>query len=122
MIFVGVINLFLFSRLSEALFGSILPEPYSILPLPLTFETLYFLFRDGLFDGQSIGKKLVGLRVVNLDGNKCTFKKSFLKASKRTGRVIIATSQSQPTLLGIKVWNLLELILPERRHKLGQEV
>jgi uncharacterized RDD family membrane protein YckC len=29
---------------------------------------LYILFRDGIFSGQSIGKKVMGIQVVNTDG------------------------------------------------------
>jgi uncharacterized RDD family membrane protein YckC len=34
---------------------------------------LYILFRDGFFGGQSIGKKILGLRVAHLDGRKIGF-------------------------------------------------
>lgn len=40
----------------------------------------YLLIADGLFDGRSLGKKLVGLRVVSADTLKpCTFKDSILR-------------------------------------------
>jgi uncharacterized RDD family membrane protein YckC len=34
---------------------------------------IYILFRDGLFGGQSIGKKILGLKVAHLDGRKIGF-------------------------------------------------
>lgn len=42
----------------------------------------YLLIGDGLFDGRSVGKKLIGLRVVSADTNKpCTFRDSILRNS-----------------------------------------
>lgn len=44
---------------------------------------LYILVSDGFFRGQSVGKKLVGLRVVATDpgqeGSKCTFRRSVVR-------------------------------------------
>lgn len=44
---------------------------------------LYILISDGFFNGQSIGKKLVGLRVVltepGREGQKCTFRRSAVR-------------------------------------------
>ena len=34
---------------------------------------LYILFRDGIFSGQSIGKKVMGIQVVNTDGRPIHF-------------------------------------------------
>lgn len=34
---------------------------------------LYILFRDGIFSGQSIGKKVMGIRVVHSDGRAIHF-------------------------------------------------
>ena len=34
---------------------------------------VYFVFRDGFFSGQSIGKKVMGIRVVHLDGRPISF-------------------------------------------------
>ncbi len=34
---------------------------------------IYIIFRDGLFGGQSIGKKIMGLKVVHADGRKISF-------------------------------------------------
>ena len=34
---------------------------------------LYITFRDGLFAGQSIGKKIMGVRVVHLDGRPISY-------------------------------------------------
>ncbi|MEW6161839.1 MAG: RDD family protein [Nitrospirota bacterium] len=42
----------------------------------------YLLIGDGLFDGRSIGKRLIGLRVVSADTDKpCTFRDSILRNS-----------------------------------------
>jgi len=43
---------------------------------------VYLLIGDGLFDGRSLGKKLVGLRVVSAGTlNPCTFRDSILRNS-----------------------------------------
>ena len=40
----------------------------------------YLLIGDGLFDGRSLGKKIIGLRVVSSDSFKpCTFRDSILR-------------------------------------------
>ncbi len=42
----------------------------------------YLLLSDGLFDGRSIGKKIIRLRVVSAETNSpCTFKDSILRNS-----------------------------------------
>jgi uncharacterized RDD family membrane protein YckC len=42
----------------------------------------YLLIGDGLFDGRSLGKKLIGLKVVSADTYKpCTFRDSILRNS-----------------------------------------
>jgi len=42
----------------------------------------YLLIGDGLFDGRSLGKKLIGLRVVSADTNEpCSFRGSILRNS-----------------------------------------
>ncbi len=41
---------------------------------------LYILISDGLFDGRSIGKRLMGLRVVSsMHGGSCTIKESIMR-------------------------------------------
>lgn len=42
-------------------------------------EIVYFLFRDALIGGRSIGKFVVGISVVDRDGNNCTIIKSILR-------------------------------------------
>ncbi len=42
--------------------------------------TLYFLLRDGLFDGQSVGKRILGLRVLVLpQERRCGFQDSAIR-------------------------------------------
>ena len=42
----------------------------------------YLLIGDGLFDGRSVGKKIIGLRVVSEDTDKpCSFRDSILRNS-----------------------------------------
>ena len=41
---------------------------------------VYGVVRDGLFDGRSVGKKLMGIRVVSLaDGSPCTVQQSAVR-------------------------------------------
>jgi uncharacterized RDD family membrane protein YckC len=43
---------------------------------------VYLLIGDGLFDGRSVGKKIIGLRVVSADTDKpCSFRDSILRNS-----------------------------------------
>ena len=43
---------------------------------------VYLLIGDGLFDGRSLGKKLIGIKVVSVDAQKpCTFRDSILRNS-----------------------------------------
>lgn len=42
-------------------------------------STAYWLLRDGLFDGQSVGKRLMGLQVLGPDGRKATWGVSFTR-------------------------------------------
>ena len=42
-------------------------------------EIVYFLFRDALIGGRSFGKFVVGIVVVDRDGNNCTIIKSILR-------------------------------------------
>ena len=52
----------------------------------------YLLLGDGLFDGRSIGKKLIRLRVVSrATGGSCTFKNSILRNSTfASGYILLA--------------------------------
>lgn len=46
---------------------------------------VYFLISDGLFEGRSIGKKVMGLRVISLEENKsASFKESIIRNSTLT--------------------------------------
>ena len=41
---------------------------------------LYLFFQDGLKSGQSFGKRMLSIRVINSkDGTSCTYRKSFLR-------------------------------------------
>ena len=42
-------------------------------------STAYWLLRDGLFQGQSVGKRLLELKVVGASGNRCTWGASALR-------------------------------------------
>ena len=63
------------------LFMFLLPRTGIVLLLVAAlFGALYTLLADGLEGGQSIGKRLVGIRVVSMaTGASCTFGQSFLR-------------------------------------------
>jgi uncharacterized RDD family membrane protein YckC len=42
---------------------------------------IYLLISDGLLSGQSLGKKLTGLRVMNASGQACTIRDSIVRNS-----------------------------------------
>jgi len=56
----------------------------------------YWLLRDGLFGGRSLGKKLMGLKVVTADGKPCNYMKSLLRN----------------ITLCVPLLNIVELIMP----------
>lgn len=49
-----------------------LPEAVIFLFLPLTIFLLYYFFSELLMDGQTLGKRLIGLKVVRIDGERLT--------------------------------------------------
>ena len=52
----------------------------ALIVLGVLFALLYTLLADGLENGQSLGKRMVGIRVVSADtGAPCTFGQSFLR-------------------------------------------
>lgn len=61
----------------------IIAAAVEVVPMAGFFAGLaYLLIGDGLFDGRSLGKKLIGLRVVSADTNTaCTFRESILRNS-----------------------------------------
>jgi uncharacterized RDD family membrane protein YckC len=67
-----------FAFLIDLLLVSIIVLPFSGVVWFIVFLA-YFLTRDALFNGQSLGKLLTGLRVVDLEGNKCTLQRSSLR-------------------------------------------
>ncbi len=63
------------TRFLAALIDGLLSSAVSAL-IPVIgalISTAYLLIKDGLFEGQSLGKKLMKLRVVTMDGNKADF-------------------------------------------------
>ena len=50
-----------------------------LMPLGWIIAGVYWLLRDGLFEGQSIGKRLMGLRVVGPRNARCTYRLSAIR-------------------------------------------
>ena len=63
------------------LFMFLLPRTgFALMLVAALLGALYTLFADGLEGGQSIGKRLVGIRVISLEtGAPCTFGQSFVR-------------------------------------------
>jgi len=61
----------------------IIADAEEVIPKAGFFAGLdYLLIADGLFDGRSFGKKIIGLRVVSADADKpCSFRDSILRNS-----------------------------------------
>ena len=74
---------------------------------------LYITFRDGLFHGQSLGKKIMGVRVVHLDGRPI----SYVDSSFRNVLFIIYLLMP----LAIAVEAVAAFRQPERR-RLGDRI
>jgi len=70
---------------------------------------IYLLIADGLFDGRSIGKKLIGLKVVHTQGNSaCGFKESIIRNFPFVGGYILFGVLKEIPLVG---W-ILSIIIP----------
>lgn len=79
--------------------------------LGLAWSLFYYLLRDGFGAGQSWGKKICGLMVVNLDDNMpCDKGKSFVR-----NIVIWALS----ALAGLSIVELIMLLVHDRGFRLG---
>lgn len=80
-LFVAVLIL-IFANLTCVFLLKIFPEISLIIYITwITFIVLgivYILFKDG-FNGKSIGKRVMGLIVIQADKKPCNFKKSFLR-------------------------------------------
>ncbi len=79
--------------------------------LGLAWSLFYYLLRDGFGNGQSWGKKICGLMVVNLDNNMpCDKGKSFVR-----NIVIWALS----ALAGLSIIELIVFLVHDRGYRLG---
>lgn len=62
------------TRFLAALIDGLMSAAVSLIPvIGAIISTVYLLIKDGLFEGQSVGKKLMKLQVVSLEGNKADF-------------------------------------------------
>lgn len=49
-------------------------------PIGILFSIVYLTFADSIQSGQSVGKKIIGFRVISLvDGSPCSLKQSFVR-------------------------------------------
>ncbi len=72
--------MFLFFAISDSLFYDSRSVYFYLITTYGLLPTVYLYIKDGLFKGQSIGKKAMGLMVVSLDDNKpCTVGKSAIR-------------------------------------------
>jgi uncharacterized RDD family membrane protein YckC len=60
--------------------GGVLALTLVAYPWGLIIGVVYLAVADSLFEGQSLGKKFIGFRVVSLeDGSPCSLKQSFIR-------------------------------------------
>lgn len=77
------------------------------------WSLFYFLFRDGFGEGQSWGKKICGLMVVNLNNNQpCDKGKSFLR------NIVLWVLNA----LALSIVELIVLLVNDKGHRLGDMV
>lgn len=72
----GILNRFVakvIDLIVAAAFSKLLP------PVGFFAGLTYLLIADGFFDGRSLGKKLIKLRIIKTDGELCTYKDSILR-------------------------------------------
>lgn len=76
--FVFYIPILVIANLSKAVDGSVLMA--APMYLALTLSMLYWLFADSLPNGQSFGKKVFGIAVVNIKSDRnCSILESFIR-------------------------------------------
>jgi uncharacterized RDD family membrane protein YckC len=61
-----LIDLVPVAMLESASLLTVIPLLLPLAPVLPAIATIYFLLRDSIFDGQSVGKRLLGLRVVDV--------------------------------------------------------
>jgi len=71
----------------------------------------YILISDGLFDGHSIGKKLVQLHVLDADGHPCTIRQSVLRNSLIAGACALTLVPVAGWLLALAVFGFEGLLI-----------
>lgn len=93
--------------------GLVLQDPISNLIASLASVGLYVLFNGYLLHmyGQTVGKRLLGIRVVNLDGSKATLQTLLLK------RYLVVQLIAEIPLIGflVSVLNALFIFREDRR-------
>lgn len=83
LLIVGVVYLgmiFVILRVAPSAGDSSMGGAFVLMFLPLGMFTGYHLFSEFLFDGQSLGKKALGIKVVRMDGREPTFSDYLLRA------------------------------------------
>ena len=67
--------------LAKFIDGLIASAFYLILfPVGVLMGVTYLIIADGLFGGRSLGKRIIGLKVINIeDGGRITFKQSMIR-------------------------------------------
>jgi uncharacterized RDD family membrane protein YckC len=108
---------FIFERLTQEMFenseaGDLFITRYALLSFPIFF---YFLFFEIFFNGQSIGKKIMKIRVVSIDGYTPTVTQYFSRWIFRitdTGIITVAYLYFPFNIMASSVFYGLLFILP----------
>jgi len=106
---------------------------YEIIPSIGYFAGLvYLLIADGLFDGRSVGKKLIGLKVVLNDDSQCGYKESIFRNFPFAIAYILCGIFGAIPLIGwlmsfiiivvVLAFETLVIIGSDNRKRLGDEI
>lgn len=89
----------------------------------ITIGFLYLLFKDAIFNGQSIGKKIIGLRVVNIKMRKIgSSKDSVIRNFLLATPFLFAFTAATPIIVIIYLLELLVLITHQNGMRVGDQI
>jgi len=93
-------------------------------PVGIMAGFIYLLISDGLFDGRSIGKKIIHLKALQGNGRGCSFRESILRNITIAGAYICFFIPYVGWLLSgaILAVELLAILGNERGARIGDEL
>lgn len=84
----------------------------------------YLLLADGLFDGRSVGKKLIRIKVVSSSGGPCTFRDSIIRNGTLAVGYVLALLPwiGRLTLPAVMAVELIFLVGSREGRRIGDEL